>query len=223
MRAISAVLGPALAAALAAMPAGCLRHAEFQCQRDGECGASGVCEPVGYCSVPDPACGTGRSFSDSAGQGLSSTCVPGDEPGPGPGSGPGPAADAAIDGPVCQGFAPIAGSAHLYKALTDVSWDEAAIQCRAAGPAYLAVPDDATELAGVAALVTAPLWVGIDDKQARGSFVTQKGAPATFLPWAQDQPDQDPPAKDCVEAVSTTQIATERCGSRRTAVCECER
>jgi len=210
-----------LAAMLAAATAGCLRHAEFRCERDAECGAGGACEPVGYCSVPDPACGTGRSFSDSAGPDLSSTCVPADEPGPG--SGPGPAADAGIDGAVCPDFAPIGGSAHLYKALTDVSWDEAVAQCRASGPAYLAVPDDATELANLATLVAAPLWVGIDDKQQRGSFITQKGAPATFLPWAEDQPDQDPPAKDCVEAVSSTQIATERCGTKRTAVCECER
>jgi len=212
-----------LAAMLAAATAGCLRHAEFRCERDGECGASGACEPVGYCSVPDPACGTGRSFSDSAGQGLSNTCVPGDDQTPGPGSGPGPGVDAAIDGTICTDFAPIGGSAHTYKALASVSWDEAVSQCRAAGPAYLAVPDDATELGDLAALFAAPLWVGIDDKQDRGSFVTQKGAPATFLPWAEGQPDQDPPAKDCVEAVSSTQIATDRCSSRRTAVCECER
>lgn len=215
----------AVSVALAAASTGCLRHAEFQCSRDGECGTGGVCEPIGYCSVPDPACaGTGRSFSDSAGGGLSNACVPGEKPGPGLDAGVD--IDAAIDGPLIAGcpagYAPIGGSTHAYRALNNVSWDEAASQCHAAGAAYLAVPDDAAELASLATLVTAPLWIGIDDKQTRGMFVTQKAAPASFLPWAEDQPDQDPPAKECVEAVSRTQIATERCGSKRTAVCECE-
>jgi hypothetical protein len=215
----------AVCAALAAASTGCLSHTAFQCARDGECGTGGVCERIGYCSVPDPACaGTGRSFSDSAGGGLSNTCVPGEEPGRGPDAGVD--VDAAMDGPVMAGcpagYAPIGGSTHAYKALSNVSWDEAANQCRAAGAAYLAVPDDAAELASLAALVTAPFWIGIDDKRTRGMFVTQKGAPATLLPWAQDQPDQDPPAKECVEAISSTQIATERCGTTRPAVCECE-
>lgn len=224
-----ALLATTLAATALAATSACLRHAEFQCLRDGECGTGGVCESVGYCSVPDPACGTGRSFSDSAGLGLSNTCVPAGDPGPGPGSGPGPGAgpdaglaDAPIDGAPCPGFAPIAGSAHTYKALANVSWDEAVNQCGAGGAAYLAVPDDATELGNLATLVAAPLWVGIDDKENHGTFVTQKGLPASFLPWAEDQPDQDPPAKECVEAVSSTQIATGRCGTKRTAVCECE-
>lgn len=210
-------------AMLAAASAGCLRHAAFQCARDGECGAGGVCEPIGYCSVSDPACAdTGRSFSDSAGGGLSNTCVPGEAAGPGPDAG----VDAAIDGPVMAGcpasYAPIGGSTQVYRALSNVSWDEAANQCRAAGAAYLAVPDDAAELADLATLVAAPFWIGIDDKQTRGMFVTQKGAPATFLPWAEDEPDQGSPPKECVEAVSSRQIATERCGTKRPAVCECE-
>jgi hypothetical protein len=223
MRAIAAC------AMLAAACAGCLRSAEFRCLRDSECGAAGVCESIGYCSVPNAACaGTGRSFSDSAGQNLSNTCVPGENPGPGPDAGVDvdAAVDAAIDGPVIAGcpssYAPIAGSAHVYKALSNVSWDEAASQCRAAGAAYLAVPDDAAELANLATVASAPFWIGLDDKATEGTFVTQKNAAATFLPWKTGEPDDGPPAEDCVNAVSAIEIATDRCGSKRSAVCECE-
>ena len=215
----------AACAMLAAASAGCLRSAEFRCLRDSECGAGGVCESIGYCSVANAACaGTGRSFSDSAGLNLSNTCVPGDNPGPGRDAGV--EVDAAIDGTVSagcpSGYAPIAGSAHAYKALSNVSWDEAAIQCRAAGAAYLAVPDDAAELANLATLASAPLWIGLDDKATEGTFVTQNSAAATFLPWKTGEPDNGPPSEDCVNAVSATEIATERCGSKRPAVCECE-
>jgi hypothetical protein len=218
--------------------AGCLRGPEFRCQRDGECGPAGVCEPIGYCSSPNAACpGTGRGFGDSAG-GLSNTCVPAELPGPAPDAGvrddasvrddAGVRADAAIDGPppaACSsGYAAVGGSPHLYMRINNGSWDDAARDCRTTGTtAYLAIPDDAGELADIVSLaMTSQVWVGIDDKQAPGTFVTQKGVVATFLPWDADQPDQDPPAKDCVETVSSTKIATDRCGDTHAVICECD-
>jgi hypothetical protein len=116
-----------------------------------------------------------------------------------------------------SGYAAIAGSAHLYKALAGVSWDEAKMMCDLTSrSAYLAVPDDATELAALATVATPPFWIGIDDKATSGMFVTQKGAP-----WAAGQPNLGP-QNDCVAAISATQIATEKCGTRHAAVCECE-
>ena len=89
--------------------------------------------------------------------------------------------------------------------------------------AYLAIPDDAAELADIVSVATTtPVWIGVDDKQQRDAFVTQKGAQAQFLPWDQDEPNQDPPAKDCVRAVSASKIATDRCGTMHAVVCECE-
>jgi hypothetical protein len=210
--------------------AGCLRATEFRCQRDADCGASGRCEPIGFCSLPNAACAdTGRSFSDSAGQSLSSTCVPAtDRPGPDAGVDPGP--DTGVDAPPPAGcaadYASIAGSAHLYKRLSGVSWDQAGAACRASSAsAYLAVPDDASELVNLAAAaVTVPFWIGLDDQAQPGMFTTQNGAAATFLPWAPGQPDSGKPGRpqDCVIAVSATEIATDRCGTPHTAVCECE-
>jgi hypothetical protein len=229
----------AICAVIAAASAGCLRSPEFRCQRDGECGAGGVCESVGYCSSPNASCpGTGRAYGDSAGS-ISNSCVPTANPGPGRDAGIEDDAaidariidariiDAQIDGPAAAcaaGYAPVGGSPHLYKRITDSSWDTAARDCKLTGNvAYLAIPDDAGELADIVSVATTPpVWIGIDDKQQRGAFVTQKGAQAQFLPWDEGEPNQDPPAKDCVVAVSSSKIATDRCGNTHAVVCECE-
>ena len=202
----------------ATMTVGCLRSTAFKCASDTECGTSGVCEANGYCSVPNASCqGTGRSYSESAGQGLSNTCVPGSEPGPDAG------VDAPIDGTTSVGcpspYAPISGSAHRYRKLTNLSWDQAKAMCAlTSAAAYLAVPDDATELANLASIAGTPFWVGLDDQAMQDTFITSKGVPATFLPWAPGEPRGDA----CVNAVSATKIATDKCSTKHDAVCECE-
>lgn len=212
---------------LVAITTGCLRNTAFKCESDADCGASGACEAIGYCSFPNTACAdSGRSFSDSAGQNLPGTCVPaGDRPGPDAG------VDAAIDGTIgatCPAdYAAIAGSPHVYKRILAVTWDEARIACKATSmSAYLAVPDDATELLDLDTIaMTVPFWIGIDDVAQLHVFVTQKGVAAVFLPWAPPGvPDDGNPGKPrrCVNAVSTTQIATDECNKSHVAVCECE-
>jgi hypothetical protein len=211
-------------AVLAFATAGCLRNTEFRCGSDSECGVNGTCEVVGYCSVPNPDCvGTQRAYSDSAGQNLSNTCVPAGMPDPGPDA----AVDAPIDTPPASGcpasYAAVNGSANRYRALVNRSWDEAIADCkRDSADAYLAIPDDAPELVNLAMVATAPFWIGLDDKDAEGTFVTQKAVEATFKPWQPGQPDNDNPGEDCVAAISSTEITDERCGGRRAAVCECE-
>ena len=206
----------------AAMTAGCLRNTEFKCRFDADCGATGLCESVGYCSFPNPDCAaSGRSFGDSAGQGLSNTCVSSDNPG----SDAGVDATVGTDAPVTgcpAGYAAINGSPHRYKVLTNVSWDTARTDCKLTSPtsAYLAVPDDATELMNLATVATAPFWIGIDDQATPGMFVTQKGVAATFLPWGPNQPG--PGSENCVAAISGTALATDKCGTKHAAVCECE-
>lgn len=209
-----------------ATTAGCLRSTAFRCQDSSDCGAAGTCEPIGYCSFPDPNCAdTGRAFSDSAGQNLSGTCVPtGSRPGPDAG------VDAASDGTLgaaCPSdYAAVAGSAHVYKRILGVNWDQARAACKAASSAaYLAIPDDASELLNLATVaMVVPFWIGLDDRAQLGMFVTQKGVAATFLPWAPGEPNNGTPGKpqECVNAVSTTQIATDKCGSSHVAICECE-
>jgi hypothetical protein len=218
---------PAICLVLAvAAGAGCLRTTEFRCLQDLDCGATGVCEAVHYCSFPSTACtDSGRSYGDSAGQGLSNACVPGTG---------NPRGDAGVDapGPLDGGmnagcpspYAAVAGSAHLYKRLPNTSWDTAKTDCKlTSASAYLAVPDDVTELANLATVAAGlPFWVGLDDQAHSGTFTTQKNVAATFLPWKAGEPDRGPPPKDCVNAISTTEIATDRCGTSHPAVCECE-
>ena len=198
----------------------CLRSTAFRCLDDFDCGTAGVCEAIGYCSFPSSACaGTGRRYSDSAGQDLANACVPGGEPGK----------DAGVDVPIdaalpvgCPAdYAPIAGSAHSYKALASSSWDQAASACKmASSTAYLAVPDNFTELMNLANIAPLPVWIGLDDRAIQGEFVTQNGAPATFLPWQGGQPG--PATERCVEVASLTKIGTGVCGTTYVAICECD-
>lgn len=157
---------------------------------------------------------------------MSNTCVPGtiNNPGPDAGIDAPTLADAPVNVGCPSPYASVAGSAHRYKPLTNVSWDTAAADCKlTSASAYLAVPDDAAELVNLATAAGGlPFWIGIDDKATPGTFVSQQGGAAPFLPWATGQPDQGPPPKQCVEAVSMTEIATEKCGNAHIAVCECE-
>jgi hypothetical protein len=197
-------------ASAAAITAGCLRSTEFKCLQDADCGASGTCEPIGYCSVPDTSCpATGRSFGDSAGQGLASTCVPA-------GGGDGMSAGCPAD------YVAVAGSKHRYKRIATASWVQAKAACEQAGAAaYLLVPDDAAELGALAAITSPPFWIGIDDQTAKGTFMTARNVPATFLPWATGEPSRRS-GMDCVRASSASQIATDLCSARHAAICECE-
>lgn len=78
MRALAAL---AFAGALV----GCKSFA-YQCASSMECtqaGATGTCEPTGFCSFPDPSCESGRRYGEFAGGSYANACV-------------GDAADAAI-------------------------------------------------------------------------------------------------------------------------------
>jgi hypothetical protein len=202
---------------------GCLRTVTFHCLFDSECGPSGTCELVTYCSFPDSACTSGQRFGHLSGE-LADQCVDF--------SLADPAVDAGIDArpdalALCpSSYAAIAGSIHRYRVLFNLSWDEAKVSCmadgQASGQTYLAVPDDATEFAALATATAPPFWIGIDDLSVENMFVTVRGAPATFLPWAAGQPDHSAPPRNCVDTISTTQIATDVCSARHAAICECE-
>lgn len=50
----------------------------FACEDDDACegaGQGGLCEPTGFCSLPDDACASGRRYGEYAGDGLAGQCV----------------------------------------------------------------------------------------------------------------------------------------------------
>jgi hypothetical protein len=205
--------------------AGCLRTTEYRCSTSAQCGAGGTCEPIGYCSFPDPVCG--HRFGDSAGP-YADQCV-GMQGG-----------DAGVDGrpidapPVggCPaGYNPLPGApnGHRYRRLgTAQTWVMQAAACtQTSASAYLAVPDNAAELAELATIANdTPFWIGITDSAVNGTFVTVRGAPAPFLSFGAGEPDNNVnPPEDCVLATSSTQMADDRCdngNAKFVAVCECE-
>jgi len=117
-----------------------------------------------------------------------------------------------------------AGRTSHVHAATSANWATQLAACSAlSARAYLAVPNDATELMGIATVAAAAIfWVGIDDRVTEGQYVQASGGLATFLPWATGQPDGGT-QENCVGATSTT-ISDELCSgatSSRPAVCEC--
>jgi hypothetical protein len=105
---------------------------------------------------------------------------------------------------------------------TSRSWINQDNFCRTTSSrAYLAVPDDATELTNLHALAGGTFWAGIHDTITEGTFVKlPANTAATFLPWAAGQPD-NVGGEDCVAAASTT-FSDAMCQAFLPAVCECE-
>ena len=157
-----------------------------------------------------------------------STCVS-DAPTP-PSDGSSDASDP-TDAPITSGcpagFASVAGGqgTHRYRLINATDdWTEQVAVCSAtSSSAYLAIPDDAAELAAIATLSAASAsWVGISDTATENNFVTVKGVAATFLPWDNNQPD-DNGGEDCVMIqTSSSKLRDEKCNTKLRAVCECE-
>jgi len=222
-----------LAIAFAAGPlvsAACLRTTEFHCSTNAECGAEGVCAPMGLCSVTDLGCASGMRYSDTAGS-LANQCVGGGTPVDASVI-DGPTIDSAIDAPTAagcpSGYNTITGGqgTHKYRLIAATNdWTTQRDFCAAtSSSAYLAIPDDAGEAAAIATLAAAAhVWVGITDMATEGVFLTVKGATPPFLVWDTGQPSDGPPPEDCVELVSAiTKLNDERCNTQYVAVCECE-
>lgn len=202
----------ALVTALAAaLGGGCVRDSSaFQCTMDSQCGSDGVCEAVGYCSVPDANCVQGRRYSEYSGSDTGQCVV---------------RADAGVS-KCAPSFAALPGTTgHLYYLFTTPSdFTTQRSACAAQGTTtYLAIPDDAAELQAIVALAAQPaVWVGLTDQVVEGTFMTVRGMPAPFLPWAAGQPDDKPPGEDCVAALPDSTLDDQQCSNSLRAVCECE-
>lgn len=212
--------------ALVVASAGCLRTTEFKCAQDTDCSATGaVCEPTGYCSFTDPACAMGRRYGDLSGA-YSNQCV-----------GDVTMTDGGIDG-ITDGatsdtppmgcpssYATITGGgSHVYRALGTGQWTAQRDACAADGAnAYLAIPDDAAEATGIAALGGGALtWIGVNDRTTENTFETVRGGAAMYLPWSAGEPN-NAGDQDCVAVITSSgMFETDKCTNSNPAVCECE-
>jgi hypothetical protein len=224
MRAFTAL---AFAAFAAFSAGGCLRKTEFHCMEASQCGGGAAMCMQGFCAFPNPDCSSGYSFDPSAGD-LAGKCVgdtlPDDDAPPPPMDGD-PDAPPAAGCPGTYNELP-GGSPHRYLVLAVADdWLAQRGMCRAtSSSAYLAIPDDATELMGLSGIAgAATYWVGVSDRATENTFLNDKDQPQTFLPWAPGAPDDDPPGEDCVAALSAAnQFNDDRCMTNYRAICECE-
>ncbi len=211
---------------LALATAACVRSASFECASADQCmheGMQGRCEAVSYCSFPDATCPTGQRFGEYAGAYTNQCVGDGDGGVPGDGGSDAPPGDSPA-GACPIGYAALPGVANRqYKRLsTAAAWSNHRTGCSSEGSNInLAIPDDMTELAAIATLAGADVWVGINDITAEGAYETVLGMPQTFLPWAPGEPDNNG-NQDCIAVrVASTKLETQTCGAQRIAVCEC--
>lgn len=191
---------------------GCLRDTEFHCTSDSQCGSDGQCDgPTTFCTVPDSNCVLGRRYSEYSGS-YTNRCVMANPVDAGLGCAP--------------GFVGILGAgSHLYHQFTTpADFTSQRTACAAQGGiTYLAIPDDQNELQALVSATAQPaFWVGIDDMVVQGNYMTVRGQPATFLPWAPGQPDNAGSGEDCVAALGSATLDDQACANKLPAVCECE-
>ncbi len=203
---------------------GCLRNTSFKCDTSDQCGAGGTCQPTHYCSVPDSTCG--QKYGPQAGD-LSGTCVGTNGIDAGVDS-PVSKMDAAIDaaGSCPSDYMTLSGApaGHSFKLLTNATdWVSQRSACNGART-FLAAPASTAELAALDTLAgaNALYWIGVDDLQTAGSWMTVKMTMQSFLPWAPTYPTNNPNAQ-CVEVVTAAgQFQNDRCTTLLPAICECE-
>ena len=123
--------------------------------------------------------------------------------------------------PCPSDYGPDPASGHAYRLRRPrLSWPDAEAACEEDG-FHLVVIDDAAELAIVDQISDVQFaWIGVNDQETEGAFVTVIGEPATFLPWNVGEPN-DVDNEDCVELLGD-KLNDRSCEIRRAYVCECE-
>ena len=100
-------------------------------------------------------------------------------------------------------------------------WSVAKANCEADG-AYLAIPDNANELADLWALSPTFTWLGETDQADGSTWITVLGTPATYFQWAAGQPDDTAPGQQCIETYGSGQMDDFFCNNGRQSICECD-
>ena len=206
---------------------GCLPHSDYRCTDNAQCGSTGTCEPVGFCSFPDTSCSGGSRFGTGAGS-YENQCV-GDAMTDGGVDAPPLPIDAPPSTGCPSGYLALTGgqATHRYKLITGINdWATQVSACSAtSASAYLVIPDDDAEMLALSGLAGAlQYWVGISDTTTEGTYLTVKGVAAIFLPWTTGAPNNaGPGGEDCVAGLSAlSKIDDLKCNTKLRAICECE-
>ena len=142
------------------------------------------------------------------------------------GDGMNPSPDATIDsGPaLCpQGYNPVVNETSRYLVVPGgtMDWLLAEQTCESQGT-HLLVLDSANEKAMMIALLPiTSLWTGVTDRKVVGQWLKVTGGVASYLPWANSEPDGTDP--ECVQLEDVgTNLRDQDCGSGRRVICECD-
>jgi hypothetical protein len=115
-------------------------------------------------------------------------------------------------------YAPIGQSAHAYRAVDgNAAWATAKASCEVEG-AYLAILDDAAELA----IFPGNGWIGVTDAATEGVWLTLRGDPAPFLPWQAGEPNGGTEENCARFDDGPRQLESRRCTDLREWTCECD-
>ena len=129
---------------------------------------------------------------------------------------------------VCPPAYTMLGGGRSYRVVTapETSWANAAADCDDDGAqTHLAVPDDATENAVIAAFISGQTWIGISDLNVETQYTAVTGQLLTFFNWENGEPDNEDD-QDCVnmrDHLSGQPGAwrDDPCNLNRRYVCEC--
>lgn len=147
-----------------------------------------------------------------------------------------PTTDAALDAGTCPSdFVSVDGGqptsryklyGYAQSTSNIVDFNQAVTACTTAG-GYVAIPNDASEIAALDAVSQNPnqpgYWVGITDTAVEGEWRTVLGDPATYLPWKPD-PNGQPnggTAANCVVAFNEELYDVDCAMAAYVFVCEC--
>lgn len=136
-----------------------------------------------------------------------------------------PDPDAAIDGAalVCPpGYNSVVNETSRYKVLSGAAdWLVAEQACEMDGT-HLDVLDSANEKAMMISLMPVTnIWTGVTDRKVLGQWLKVTGGVASYLPWANSEPDLG--GLECVQIEDvTTNLRDQSCSSGRVGICECD-
>ncbi|XP_037543075.1 C-type lectin domain family 17, member A-like [Nematolebias whitei] len=88
-------------------------------------------------------------------------------------------------------------SCYFFSTAT-ASWDEGREDCRTRGADLVVVNDD-HEQTFITNFTEKATWIGLNDKDAEGSWKRVDGTPLSFVFWAEHQPDNGGDCSQCGE------------------------